>query len=346
MNKIVLSKFLILKLILLFVVTVLITYSLAWTVKYKVLQKTGSSPTANLSQAYRSDKDSQDTKPSQDSQDKAATAAANQKLQENQTEKTQQPTTNQPANTPNNAPDQTSQPPAGNQGGGSNPPPPPPVEIYAAQPIIFLGADTVLDLASYQSQVDASFVVVQDWYKQQLGGKTFNLIGAVSFRSPLTEAQLAARYPNGIGMWVDGLGAAMVANNLTLCNDHRFYYFVTPLNNVAGGMIGAENLGCNFVLPGTASIPNHMGRLIGGIFDPNWPEWWADEIREAQGGVAHEIGHGLGGSCTTGNYPGGGCNGLPHSQGPSIMFNWWDFGTSGVFFESEKTEILKSPFIK
>lgn len=219
--------------------------------------------------------------------------------------------------------------------------PPNSEDIYAIRPVIFLGSDTSLDLNSYRSQVNKSFTAVQTWYEDVLG-KTFNLLPAIVYRSALTEAQLVAKYPGGGGMWYDGLAAATAANNLELCSDHRFYYFVTPLDNVWGGWVGAENLGCKHVIPGTASIQSHMGRLVGGIIDPDWPEWWADEIREAQGGVAHEIGHGLGGYCSDGV-----CNGLPHAKpgDGSIMFEWWDFGIRAGFTDGEKPKILLSPFI-
>lgn len=222
-----------------------------------------------------------------------------------------------------------------------------PLPLYAVRPVIFLADDTNIDVDPYQAQVDSSFAVIRDWYKEQLGGKTFNLLPVLVYRSPLSESQLYAQYGTGTGIWYEGLKQATAANGVDVCDDHRFYYFVTPIDDIAGGFVGAENLGCIYILPGTGSIPDHMGRLIGGIIDPDWPEWWADEIREAQGGVAHEIGHGLGGSCVGDNDVNGECNGLPHNtpESGSIMFAWWNFGTTGIFTGEEKTQILQSPFI-
>lgn len=218
---------------------------------------------------------------------------------------------------------------------------------YAVVPVIFLASDSVVpNESAYRSQVNASFAVVQTWYAGQLGGKTFTLEPAIFFRSSKTDAQLHSQYGTGIGIWAQGVKETTAANGMNYCDPKRNYYFVTPMDNIWGGMVGSENLGCSFVLPGTQSIPSHMGRMLGGVMDPNWPEWWADEIREAQGGVAHELGHGFGGECTNGNvYPGGGCNGLPHSYYPSIMYSWWDFGATGVFLDFEKTKILTSPYI-
>lgn len=224
--------------------------------------------------------------------------------------------------------------------GGSSP-------EYGVRPVIFLPADTSIDIDSYKTQANASFQKVRDWYAGQLGGKTFDLIDAIVYKSPMTTQQLYSKYSgNMAGIWFEGMKEAVQVNGLTVCDPKRFYYFVTPLENVWGGMVGAESFGCTtHVLPGSASIPSHMGRLVGGIIDPDWPEWWADEIREAQGGVAHELGHGFGGECSVGNYVGGGCNGLAHSEDPSIMFSWWDFDKTAVFFNDEKTKVLKSPFI-
>ncbi|MBI4038005.1 prepilin-type N-terminal cleavage/methylation domain-containing protein [Candidatus Curtissbacteria bacterium] len=218
---------------------------------------------------------------------------------------------------------------------------------YEVVPVIYLASDTnVGDEDSYKTQVSASFNQVRSWYANQLGGKTFKLAPAILFRSSKTDAELHSQLGNGGGIWYQGIREATVANGMHPCDSKRDYYFVTPMDNVWGGMVGSENLGCSFVLPGSQSIPSQMGRLLGGIIDPNWPEWWADENREAQGGVAHELGHGFGGECTIGNiYPGGGCNGLPHSSDPSIMYSWWDYGTRGTFFPEEKAKVLQSPFI-
>lgn len=227
------------------------------------------------------------------------------------------------------------------------PTPTPSGPAYAVVPVIFFASDTTVpNETAYINQVNASFQDVRTWFSGQFSGKTFDLLPAIFYRSTQTDAQLHSQYGTGIGIWMEGVRQATTSNGLSYCNPNRMYYFVTPMDNIAGGMVGAENLGCtNYILPGTAAIPSHMGRLLGGVTDPGWPEWWADETREAQGGVAHELGHGLGGECSVGNYPGGGCNGLPHSYAPSIMYAWWDFGTSGVFLPDEKTKILTSPFI-
>lgn len=330
MKNLLVRKILIVKLVLVFTAVVLLTYSMLVIVRYQFF-KTTDNENGTISLQHLAKKGSLDTDPDKSSpnekvEKKTAADLASQKKDN----ETSQSSNKQEENSKEVEQIEPTDPPVDL-----------PTEIYAIQPIIFFGSDTSINVTTYQNQVTSSFEAVQDWYRGQLG-KTFNLIPSITYRSSLTEAQLIVKYPSGGGMWYDGLGAATTANSLELCSDHRFYYFVTPLDNVWGGWVGAENLGCSHVIPGTASIPNHMGRLIGGIIDPDWPEWWADEIREAQGGVAHEIGHGLGASCV-----GGVCNGLPHapSGSDSIMFGWWNFGTTGIFLDSEKTQILKSPFI-
>jgi hypothetical protein len=220
------------------------------------------------------------------------------------------------------------------------------VELNKIQPVIYFANDTDIDVNSYISYVDGSFQAVRSWYSDQLGGKTFNLQPSIVYRSSMTEQQLSDQYGTGEGVWINGIKQAAAANGMSECNSHTFYYFVTPLDNTVGGWVGAEHLGCSYVLVGTASIPSHMGRLVGGIIESGWPEWWADEIREAQGGVAHEIAHGLGGYCDGPNTPGN-CDGMAHSEPGqnTIMFEWWNFGIDAIFNETQKAQILASPFI-
>lgn len=226
---------------------------------------------------------------------------------------------------------------------------PPLSSNYEAVPVIYLSSDSpIQDDNAYTTQVNASFQTVRTWYAGQLGGKTFNLAPAIFFKSSKTEAQIQTQYgynlPNDTGIWRSALVEAVIANNMNPCDPKRFYYLVTNMDNIRGGMMGAEGFGCRtHVLPGTASIPSHMGRMLGGYVEP-WPEWWADEIREAQGGVAHEFGHGFGGSCDGNNDIYGNCGALPHSSSPSIMYAWSAF-PDAVFYEDEKQKVLASPFI-
>ncbi len=227
-----------------------------------------------------------------------------------------------------------------------------PTRDYAVRPVIFLPKDTSIDTAKYREQVDKSFAEVSLWYRSMLG-KTFRVLPALVYTSSLTKTQLQAKYPGqSTQMWFDGLKEALRANGLDPCDDHRFYYFSHTMDNTLGAMVGLENLGCKIVLPGTANIGGHMGRLVGGVIDPNWFESFADEIREAQGGVAHEIGHGLGGMCANGNYynsraDNGKCDFLPHSPATvnSVMFQWWNFGAGASLMEREKEILRRSPFM-
>lgn len=216
-------------------------------------------------------------------------------------------------------------------------------QSYAVVPVIFFASDTVVpDEAAYRNQVNASFNDVKIWFAGQFDGKTFDLLPAIFYRSTQTDAQLHAEYGNGGGIWFQGTRETVEANGMDVCDPTKLYYFVTPINNMWGGAYWQSwAYGCNHAKPGLASIPDHMGRLIGGVTDPGWPEWWADEIREAQGGVAHELGHDFGGTCVTETN----CTHMEHSVSPSIMYSWWDYGLTGTFLPDEKTKILTSPFI-
>lgn len=160
------------------------------------------------------------------------------------------------------------------------------------QPVLFYAKDMPRD-RRWEYYVWRSFRDVRDYYQREIG-QTFAVSGKIVI-SGLTEAELRADphwsdWPAGWNLCMQ-IGAQQ--GKYRLCDPTKIYYLVTKMNDTSGGMIGAENFGCDFVLPGRACISGHMGRLLGGVYDPGWLEWFADERREACGGVAHEIGHAL-----------------------------------------------------
>lgn len=200
---------------------------------------------------------------------------------------------------------------------------------YQVVPVIYLPSDFNHDKNSYITQVKESFQDVALWYKEKIG-KTFSLGPPVVYQSNLTSSQLIGKYPDSLSGFASGwlvryeMPTALASNEQAICDTTKMYYFVTPLDVNYGGAGGREFFGCER-FPGQAYIPGHMGRLLGGIIDPNWPEWWARETRQARGGVAHEIGHLLGAYCDD-----TGCNLTPHNQDPnSIMNAWWDYRAPG-----------------
>ncbi|MEK7558892.1 MAG: dockerin type I domain-containing protein [Patescibacteria group bacterium] len=197
--------------------------------------------------------------------------------------------------------------------------------LYQVVPVIYLPADFNSDIAAYTSNVKDNFIEVSQWYKQQIG-KTFNPADPVVYQSTLSSSHIIAKYPDALTGFANGyfvkyeIPIALSASGKDICDPTKIYYLVTPINVNWGGSGGREFFGCER-FPGYASIPGHMGRLIGGIIDPNWPEWWAVEPRQAKGGVAHELAHLFGAYCDT-----TGCNLTPHNQNPlSIMNAWWDY---------------------
>lgn len=172
-----------------------------------------------------------------------------------------------------------------------------------------------------------SFIDVQKWYEEQLG-RTFDF-RLVTFFSTYTEAEIKQFSDNEAQRWFELMEDATDQGTIDICDPTKLFYMISRIDNLSGGMVGAENWGCDFVIPGRTAITGHMGRLLGDTHDPDWNEWWADERREACGGVAHEIGHAL-------------CEGMHHGtweEGPSIMLNWWDFPEVD-FRDREKERLL------
>lgn len=198
---------------------------------------------------------------------------------------------------------------------------------YQIVPVIYLPADFNSNIGTYTTNVKNNFIEVSQWYMQQIS-KTFNPADPVVYQSGLTSSQIISKYPDALAGFTNGyfvkyeIPIALSANGKDICDSTKIYYLVTPINVNWGGSGGREFFGCER-FPGYASIPGHMGRLIGGIIDPNWPEWWAVEPRQAKGGVAHELAHLFGAYCDP-----TGCNLTPHNDNPkSIMNAWWDYET-------------------
>lgn len=205
---------------------------------------------------------------------------------------------------------------------------------YTVQPVIVLPNDTLITgvhLEKYQTQVDASFQEVQKWYTGQLGGRTFTLKPAIVYKNSELEIDMmtAGWWP----VWYISLWDASTYNHYELCNPKTFWYLVSPVENSGYGWLSMEHFRCNYSHPGTAATTGAMGRVLGNMSN-RYEElpWYADEIREVQGSVAHEIAHGLDLTDTC-------CSN-------SIMYSWWSFGETGTFDRSEKYKLIRSPFIR
>ncbi len=204
---------------------------------------------------------------------------------------------------------------------------------YILQPVIVLPNDTLITgvhLQKYQTQVDQSFQIVQTWYAKQLGGKTFTLKPAIVYTNSETEIRMmtAGWWP----VWYRSLWDASAYHNFELCNPKTFWYLISPVNNAGYGWLSMQHFRCNYSHPGTAATTGVLGRLIGNMSNRyEDAPWYADEMREAQGSVAHEIAHGfnLTDTCCTN----------------SIMYAWWTFEAGGTFSRYEKKQLLRSPFI-
>jgi hypothetical protein len=206
---------------------------------------------------------------------------------------------------------------------------------YAVRPVVGVsrGLAMPLSLERYADNVDRHFARVQAWFLDLLG-VTFELEQALVWRSdwiPLTE-----------DYWIYTMKELAGKGVIDVDSGRRFYYFVTPLIGPLGGWVGGEWIDAKSLMPGLASIPSYMGRLLGGWNDflPN--EWWADEARESMGGVAHELGHSFGAYQDAG----GRWQGMPHNdswESDSVMLEWWLFNRGAGFTEREKEMMATSP---
>lgn len=215
---------------------------------------------------------------------------------------------------------------------------------YAVRPVIGIPKGLVMPLTveRYADRVDRNFARVQAEFYDLLG-VTFELEPAFVWRSDFTEAEALTAYPDSPGgFWTGTLRELGARGWLDIHSGKRFYYFVTPIIGVAGGWVGGEWMQARSLMPGTASIPSYMGRMLGGWQSPDPTAWWADEARESMGGVMHELGHSFGAYQDLEWR----WQGMPHNgswDSDSIMLSWWMFNLGAGFTEKEKQMIAESP---
>ena len=193
------------------------------------------------------------------------------------------------------------------------------------QPVIVLPADGDPSLA-YVKTVDDSFRRLAAWFGRVVG-RPFNYLAPAVHRLELTEAQWLAKYAGEpVRLWIEAISEAAERGAIEgKCNQQRLYVFVTPVECGAGGMIGAENWGCDHILPGSVAMTGWAGKLLGGLAHEGWERW-----PNAMGALAHELGHAIGDPQGTGRP-------LDHydlwtperqaafSMWGTVMFNWWSW---------------------
>lgn len=193
-------------------------------------------------------------------------------------------------------------------------------------PVIFTPNDVARD-RTWEREVVISFEMVRDYYLDKVG-KTFQIYPFVVIPKGNigTQAEFLA-ISGDFPKWQACMQLCHDQGFLDVNDPTHAYYLITREEWNTGGMVGAENWGAPFIYPGRACSTGHMGRLTGNVIDPGWPEWFADERREAAGSLAHELGHVFAG--------------LPHPGVSSIMENWWDFPTVG-FTQTELDTLAAS----
>jgi hypothetical protein len=186
------------------------------------------------------------------------------------------------------------------------------------QPVIVFARDTTRN-GDYEEKVNESFRRSAGWFRRVVG-QPFNPMAPAVLELPLTADQWLDRYPGEpITLWKDAIGEAAERGLIDgTCNRQRLYVFVTPVECGAGGMIGAENWGCDHVLPGAVAMTGWAGRLLGGLESGDWTTW-----NSAMGALAHELGHA---SALLKHYDGWTEEQqAAFSMWGTVMYNWWSW---------------------
>ena len=193
---------------------------------------------------------------------------------------------------------------------------------YAVRPLIFYAADErrVPDLPRAAVH---GLTQVQQWYAQELLGKTFRIDEPVVFISALTRRQWDCRhrvdgYTDFVPMWVDHVREAIAANVIR-DDGTRIHYYITASPGAGGRALRMDHFGCGAYMSG-----RDAGNLLRG-----YPE--------AAGLMAHELGHCLGyPGESLGNLHGGGLNVMApgHRQFPACELN-----------DEQRAALASSPFL-
>jgi hypothetical protein len=186
------------------------------------------------------------------------------------------------------------------------------------QPVIVHPRDAVPG-TEYEAKVDGSFRRLATWFARVVG-KPFNYLPPAISELPLTTEQWLSRYAGEpVTLWKNAISEA-AAHDLIAgdCNPQRLYVFVTSVDCGAGGMIGAENWGCDHVLPGSVAMTGWAGRLLGGLESGSWTTW-----NSAMGALAHELGHA---AALLKHYDGWTEEQqAAFSMWGTVMYNWWSW---------------------
>jgi hypothetical protein len=177
--------------------------------------------------------------------------------------------------------------------------------------------------------VQRTFRDVRDWYAEKVG-RTFRIKTIITHRGTRTRDEYMV-IDGSFNKWKQAMQDFHDIGKLDICDPTHLYYLVTQETWYTGGMVGAENWGCEFIIPGRLCTTGIEASIKGNKQAPEGQAWWFDERREAAGATAHEIGHGLAKDMHHGDFD--------DPEGPSIMLQWWDFPNVG-FRPREKERLL------
>jgi hypothetical protein len=195
-------------------------------------------------------------------------------------------------------------------------------------PILFTPSDIPRD-RSWEYWVYRTFNDVRDWYAKVLGGRTFRTRSIIAHKNMRTCEEYDV-IQGGFNRWKQAMTDFHDRGLIDLCDRTHLYFLLTQETWGPGssGMVGAENWGCSFIIPGRASTTGLEASVTGNKIPPPSQAWWFDERREAAGATAHEIAHALAQDMNHGTW----------EEPPSIMLQWWDFPNVG--FRTRETERL------
>lgn len=226
------------------------------------------------------------------------------------------------------------------------PDPEPLEDPYLVEPILIITASTEFParssvLLSLPNLIKLRFEEGSRWWKIKTG-KTFRVGVVKVFQSSRTKEQLEDEFEHPNDRWKTLQREVHDAGVINNTDDHKAHYLIVPFVAAGGGMVGSENYGADYILPGKACTSGKEACILLGL-DPSdhgyaadMPmPWWYDEVREATGAKMHELGHIFG-------------NGVDeplHHKNDTIMFGYWDYPDIG--FDWEQIEILNgSPFLE
>ena len=210
---------------------------------------------------------------------------------------------------------------------------------YAVQPLIFFPRNKPDD-SRFVDGANLCLAMAREWFARELGGRTFNLVDPVAFRSQWAEGELMARYRSDgeidhSELWVGSMREAIHGGAITGAAERIYFFIFTGRGDERGLAWRRDYFGC------AAYIAGHAAEVMAGIRLSNKRngDRWLRGRTTAAGLMAHELGHCFSyfGTKQLENLDGSWQN----VMGPGYL----DF-PGCVLGDDQKDSLLASPFIQ